>query len=53
MTAARRPLADRVEVGLPSLAALIARTLDGLPDPLHRHALRAAFDRARDAFKPR
>lgn len=48
--AARRPLVDRVEVGVPGLAALAARVLGRLPEPLRRRALRAAFDRARDAF---
>jgi hypothetical protein len=45
-----RPLADRVEVAAPGLAALIARGLAHLPEPLRRRALRGAFDRARDAF---
>jgi hypothetical protein len=50
MATARRPLADRVEVGVPGLVALAARALGRLPEPLRRRALRAAFDRARDAF---
>ena len=45
-----RPLADRIEVAAPGLAALGARTLGVLPGPLRRRALQAAFDRARDAF---
>ena len=50
MTAARRPLADRVEVGAPRAAALAARVLGRMPMPIRRRALSAAFDRARDAF---
>lgn len=45
-----RPLADRVEVAAPGLAALIARVLIHLPEPLRRRVLGAAFDRTRDAF---
>jgi hypothetical protein len=45
-----RPLADRVEVAAPGLAALVARGLAHLPEPLRRRALQGAFDRARDAF---
>lgn len=48
--ASGRPLADRIEVGAPALAALGARALARLPAPLRRRALAAAFDRARDAF---
>jgi hypothetical protein len=46
----KRPLADRIEVGAPGLAALAARTIARLPEPVRRRALRSAFDRARDAF---
>jgi ketosteroid isomerase-like protein len=49
-SASGRPLADRIEVGAPALAALAARALARLPAPLRRRALAAAFDRARDAF---
>lgn len=45
-----RPLADRIEIGAPWLAALAARTLGRLPDTVRRQTLRSAFDRARDAF---
>lgn len=47
---AGRPLADRVEVGAPPLAALAARALGRMPEPVRRRALAGAFDRARDAF---
>lgn len=47
---AGRPIADRLEVGAPRLAALVARGLAHLPERLRRRALKAAFDRARDAF---
>jgi hypothetical protein len=50
MAAQKRGLADRLEVGAPALAALGARALSHAPGPLRRRALRAAFDRARDAF---
>ena len=50
MIAARRPQADRVEVGAPAVAALAARALGRMPAPIRRRALLAAFDRARDAF---
>jgi predicted Zn-dependent protease with MMP-like domain/ketosteroid isomerase-like protein len=50
MTAARRPLADRVEVAAPGAAAFAARALGHMPAPVRRRALLAAFDRARDAF---
>jgi len=46
----QRPLADRVEVGAPRLAALLARALTRLPERVRRRALQSAFDRARDAF---
>ncbi len=45
-----RPLADRLEVGAPRLAALAASALGHLPGSLRRSILRSAFDRARDAF---
>ncbi len=45
-----RPLADRIELAAPWLAALGARALGALPGPIRRRALQAAFDRARDAF---
>jgi SnoaL-like domain len=46
----RRPLADRLEVGAPRLAALGARAAGRLPGSLRRRILESAFDRARDAF---
>jgi ketosteroid isomerase-like protein len=46
----RRPLADRLELAWPRLAALGARAVGRLPGPLRRRILQAAFDRARDAF---
>ncbi len=46
----RRPLVDRVEVGAPNLAALVARVLGLFPESVRRKALRAAFNRASDAF---
>jgi ketosteroid isomerase-like protein len=46
----RRPLADRVEVSAPRLAAFVAQILTRLPESIRRRALRSAFDRARDAF---
>jgi len=49
----RRPLADRVEIGAPRLAALVAQLLTRLPESIRRRALRSAFDRARDAFNRR
>ena len=45
-----RPLADRLELAAPGLAALAARLLARLPEPARRRALEGAFDRARDAF---
>lgn len=45
-----RPLADRLEVGAPSLATLGVRAVGALPEQLRRRILQAAFDRARDAF---
>ena len=52
-TANQRPLADRIEVGAPGLAALAARALARLPEAIRRRALQSAFDRARDAFNRR
>jgi len=46
----QRPLADRIEVGAPRLAALAARAVGRLPETVRRRALQSAFDRARDAF---
>ena len=46
----QRPLADRIEVAVPALAALAARLLSQLPEPVRRGALQSAFNRARDAF---
>jgi hypothetical protein len=48
--ATNRPLADRLEVAAPGVAALLARGLAHLPEPLRHRALQGAFDRARDAF---
>jgi hypothetical protein len=45
-----RPLADRLEVMMPRLAALGARVVGHLPGSLRRRILQSAFDRARDAF---
>jgi len=45
-----RPLADRLEVGAPWLAALGARAVGAAPEPVRRRILQSAFDRARDAF---
>jgi hypothetical protein len=50
MSDSRRPLADRLEVGAPRLAALMARLAGRMPGPIRRRLLGAAFDRARDAF---
>lgn len=50
MTSAGRPLADRLEVGVPQLARVGARIASALPEPLRRRVLQSAFDRARDAF---
>ncbi|HME05327.1 MAG TPA: nuclear transport factor 2 family protein [Solirubrobacteraceae bacterium] len=46
----RRPLADRLELGAPRLAALGAQAVGRLPASLRRPILQSAFDRARDAF---
>jgi ketosteroid isomerase-like protein len=45
-----RPLADRVEVRAPGLAALAVMVVTRLPVPVRRRVLRGAFERARDAF---
>src|SRR5271166_2429407 len=46
----RRPLADRLELGAPRLAALGAQAVGRMPGSLRRRILQSAFDRARDAF---
>jgi len=48
--ASQRPLADRIEVGAPRLAALAAQAVARSPEPVRRRALQSAFGRARDAF---
>lgn len=48
--ASNRPLADRLEIGAPWLAALLARGVGRLPKSARSRILEAAFDRARDAF---
>ncbi len=45
-----RPLADQVEVSAPGLAALVAMAITRVPVSVRRRVLRAAFERARDAF---
>jgi len=45
-----RPLADRIEVRAPGLAALVVMAVGRLPVPVRRRVLPAAFERARDAF---
>lgn len=45
-----RPLADRIELAAPGLAALSVRVLGLLPEPIRRRALLSAFERARAAF---
>jgi ketosteroid isomerase-like protein len=45
-----RPLADRVEVRAPGLAALAVMAVARLPVSVRRRVLRGAFERARDAF---
>jgi ketosteroid isomerase-like protein len=45
-----RPLADRVEVRAPGLAALGVMVVARLPVAVRRRVLRGAFERARDAF---
>ena len=47
---ARRPLADRIEVAAPGVAAVLARFVSRAPEGVRARALQAAFDRARDAF---
>lgn len=47
---AARPLADRVEVAAPSVAAALARLVGLLPAALRRRALTDAFSRAEAAF---
>ena len=47
---ARRPLADRIELGAPGAAALLARAVGRLPGPVRERVLQSAFDRAREAF---
>jgi len=48
--ASRRPLADRLEVAAPALAALVVRGLGHAPEKLRRRALQRAFERAGAAF---
>jgi ketosteroid isomerase-like protein len=45
-----RPVADRIEVLAPNIAAFVVRAVGRLPRPLRRRILVAAFGRARDAF---
>lgn len=45
-----RPLADRVEVAAPAVAAAVARLVGHLPAALRRRALSGAFSRAQAAF---
>ncbi|HYB24367.1 MAG TPA: nuclear transport factor 2 family protein [Solirubrobacteraceae bacterium] len=45
-----RPLADRLEIAAPEIAALLARAAGRLPAPVRSAVLQSAFDRARDAF---
>jgi ketosteroid isomerase-like protein len=45
-----RPLADRIEVRAPGLAALAVMAVARLPVSVRRRVLRSAFERARDAF---
>jgi SnoaL-like domain len=46
----RRPLADRLELWAPRLAALGAQAVGRMPGSLRRRILQSAFGRARDAF---
>jgi ketosteroid isomerase-like protein len=46
----RRPLADRLEIAAPSLAAVAARAAGYLPEPLRRRVLVGAVARAEAAF---
>lgn len=50
MPAGRRPLADRIEIAAPRLAAFAVRALDYLPTGIRARVLQAAFDRAQNAF---
>lgn len=50
MVDGQRPLADRLEVEMPGLAARGAQLVGHLPGSLRRRVLQSAFDRARDAF---
>jgi len=45
-----RPLADRIEVAVPSIAAIAARGASHLPAPVRRRALISALARAEGAF---
>ncbi len=45
-----RPLADRLEVAAPGVAAVVAQLVSRAPSGLRERALETAFDRARDAF---
>jgi ketosteroid isomerase-like protein len=47
---ARRPLADRLEVRAPGVAAALVRLLGRMPPPVRQRALAGAFDRAQEAF---
>ncbi len=46
----RRPVADRLEIAAPSLAALAARAAGHIPEPLRRRVLANALARAEAAF---
>jgi hypothetical protein len=46
----KRPLADRVEVAVPAVAAFAARVLARLPSAVRRRVLTNAFARAEAAF---
>jgi len=48
--AAARPLADRLEVGAPRIAAVLVRMVGRLPAPVRRRVLTDAFSRAQTAF---
>ena len=50
MNGPRRPLADRIEVAAPGLAAVTVRLLGRAPEPIRRRALAQAFERAAHAF---
>jgi ketosteroid isomerase-like protein len=47
---AKRPLADRLEVAAPGIAALAVRALGHAPEPIRRRVLENAFARAQAAF---